>query len=361
MLKQHKWKIILSSLVTLLPILYGLIMWDDLPDMLTTHWGADGIADGFGSKAFVVFGVSGILLALHLLCVLVTCLDKKQLRQNQKALGIVFWILPMVSLFANGITYQAAFGMEFDISLLMPGLFGLMFVVMGNYLPKITQNRTLGLKLPWTLNNEENWNKTHRFTGKLWVAGGLALLLCMLLPLSALIWAMIAVIATMVIVPTAYSYGIYKRHKKEGIVYTPVAPSRKEKVARRISAVLVPIILVGVAVLMFTGSITATCEDTSLKISTTYWSNSEVSYEEIDSIAYRTDFDPGVRTSGFGSAKLSLGIFQNAELGSYTLYAYTGAEEYILLTSGDKTLVIGLGDKAETQALYEALLGKIGK
>ena len=61
MLKRNKWKIILSSLVVLLPILYGVIMWNQLPDVLTTHWGGDGVADGFGGKAFVVFAVPGIL------------------------------------------------------------------------------------------------------------------------------------------------------------------------------------------------------------------------------------------------------------------------------------------------------------
>ena len=54
MLKRNKWKIILSSLVVLLPILYGVIMWNQLPDVLTTHWGGDGVADGFGTDTDTV-------------------------------------------------------------------------------------------------------------------------------------------------------------------------------------------------------------------------------------------------------------------------------------------------------------------
>ena len=358
MLKQNKWKIILSSLAILLPVLYGVIMWDQLPAVFPTHWGADGVADGFSGKAFSVFGVPGILLAVHLLCVAITCLDKKQLGQNRKALGIVFWIIPALSLLVSGIMYRAAVGGELELVLVIPALLGVLFVVMGNYMPKVKQNRTLGIKLAWTLNNEENWKKTHRLAGKVWVAGGLALLLCMLLPLPWQIWVMVSVIAAMVVIPTAYSYGIYKEHQKKGIVYTASGDS---KVTRRIAIILLPIILVGVAVLMFTGNVTAVCEDTSLKITSTYWSDLEVDYAAIDSIAYLEDFDVGTRTSGFGSVRLSLGVFQNDELGSYTLYAYTGAEEYILLTSGEKTLAIGLGDRAETQALYEALLEKVGK
>ena len=65
-----------------------------------------------------------------------------------------------------GIMYRAAFGKEFDLAFFMPAMLGVMFIFIGNYLPKVKQNRTLGIKISWALNNEENWNKTHRFGGK---------------------------------------------------------------------------------------------------------------------------------------------------------------------------------------------------
>ena len=87
----------------------------------------------------------------------------------------------------------------------------------------------------------------------------------------------------------------------------------------------------------------------------------EIDYSEIETIEYRKNLDVGVRTSGFGSPKLSMGIFQNDEFGSYTLYSYTGAKEHIILTSGEKTLVIGMSDPKETQAIYDAMLEKVDK
>ena len=69
----------------------------------------------------------------------------------------------------------------------------------------------------------------------------------------------------------------------------------------------------------------------------------------------------GVRTNGFGSARLLMGIFQNDEFGFYTLYAYTGAKEFVVLTSGTKTLVIGMNDVEDTQAIYDTMLEKIGE
>ena len=361
MLKEHKFKVIISSIVILLPILFGIIMWNDLPDIMTTHWGADGNADGFGEKVFVVFGLPFILLVLHFVCLLVTLLDKKQKEQNQKALGMIFWILPVISLFVNGIMYRAAFGKEFNFALFMPALLGAMFIFIGNYLPKVKQNRTLGIKISWTLNNEENWNKTHRFGGKVWVVGGLVLLLSVFLPLTAMVWFTACVIAAMLIIPMVYSYSIYRQHQKEGIAHGTPKKSSAEKIAVRITAVVIPIIFIGVAILMFTGNITVHCEDEALKINATYWTDLTVDYSEIDTIEYRKDLDVGIRTNGFGSAKLSMGIFQNDEFGSYTLYSYTGAKEHIVLTSGEKTLVIGMNDTKETQAIYDTMIEKADK
>lgn len=361
MLKKNKIKVIISSIIILLPMLFGIIMWNDLPDIMTTHWGADGNADGFGGKAFAVFGIPIVILIFHFVCLLFTALDKKQKNQNQKALGMVFWILPVISLFTNGIMYRAAFGKEFDLAFFMPALLGAMFIFMGNYLPKVKQNGTLGIKISWALNNEENWNKTHRFGGKVWVVGGLILLLSIFLPLTVRLWVLVCVIIAMAIIPVVYSYSIYKQHQKEGIIYVASPKSGAEKIAVRITAVIVPIIFIGVAILMFTGNIAVHCEDTALKINATYWTDLTVDYSEIDTIEYRKNLDVGVRTNGFGSAKLSMGIFQNDEFGSYTLYAYTGAKEFIVLTSDDRTLVIGMNDSKETQAIYDAMLEKFAE
>ena len=103
------------------------------------------------------------------------------------------------------------------------------------------------------------------------------------------------------------------------------------------------------------------CGEDALTIKASYWSDLRVEYSKIDTVEYRGELDVGVRTNGFGSPKLSMGAFRNGEFGNYTLYAYTNAKEYIVLTSGGKTLVIGMDDEARTQAIYETLLEKTGK
>ncbi len=181
------------------------------------------------------------------------------------------------------------------------------------------------------------------------------------LPINAMVWVTVFVIAAIAVIPIAYSYYVYKQHQKDGIVYAAPPRSKSEKIAVRISAVIVPIILIGVAMLMFTGDIEVKCEDASFKINATYWTDIEVDYADIDTAEYRKDFDVGIRTNGFSSPRLSMGIFQNEEFGSYTLYAYTGAKEYVVLTSNGKTLVIGMDDAQQTKAIYDTISAKSGE
>lgn len=80
--------------------------------------------------------------------------------------GLLFWMIPAVSILVSGITYAVALGWKFRLAgLLFAGL-GLMFAAIGNYFPKCRPNRTVGIRISWTLGSEENWNATHRFAGK---------------------------------------------------------------------------------------------------------------------------------------------------------------------------------------------------
>lgn len=214
MIKKNKWKLILSSAVILLPLLAGLILWNKLPEQMITHWGADGNADGWSSRAFAVFGLPLFILAMHWLCALFTAKDSKNKDQNKKVFGMVLWICPIVSLFAGAAIYAAALGKAFDMNMIGLLLIGLMFVVIGNYLPKCKQNHTIGIKVMWTLSDEENWNATHRFGGKVWVIGGLLLMACAFLPETAIPWAVVLLLPILAVTPVVYSYIYYRRQRK---------------------------------------------------------------------------------------------------------------------------------------------------
>lgn len=214
MMKENKKKLIITSIIILLPIIIGLILWNKLPDKLPTHWNAEGVVDGWSSKIFAVFGLPLFLFVVHWVCILASCADPKRQNYSDKILWLVFWICPVISALGGVLIYGTALGMEFKVDKIMLALMGIMFIVIGNYLPKCKQNYTMGIKLPWTLNDEENWNRTHRMGGKLWVACGFVMLFCMLLSSEIMFVVMMSVTFIAVIIPTVYSYLLYKKSKK---------------------------------------------------------------------------------------------------------------------------------------------------
>lgn len=354
---ENKKYIILSTLATFLPTVIGLILYNRLPDQIASHWGADGVADGFAGKDFMIFVLPAILAVLNLLAMMATALDPKQKDHNGKAMRIIFWFMPLICLVTTSSVYAIALEKSMNITSILFPLMGILFVVLGNYMPKISQNRSLGIKIYWTLNNEENWNKTHRFAGKFWVAGGFLMSLLMLLPSDWALPLLLVSILLNVLVPVVYSYCIYKKHLAQGITYTAPERSKGQKL---LSAALTLALVIFLFFIMCTGNITYTPEETSMGISASFSADAEVIYDLVDSMELRQDFEIGVRILGFNSPRLSTGTYQNEELGNYTLYAYTGCHTVILIRSGSNWLAINAPTAEETQALYETLLIKIG-
>ena len=211
MIKKNFKAMIITSAIIILPIAAGLILWDRLPNEIATHFNTQGVADGFSSKPFAVFGLPLILLAVHWICIAASSLDPKSKNITGKALTLVLWICPALSLLLSTVTYSFALDYKLNLPVIMNIFFGLLFIVIGNYLPKCRQSYTLGIKLPWTLNSEENWNYTHRLAGKLWVFGGIAIIFAGYLKLY---WLFAVISAIMVIIPVICSYGFYVKHDK---------------------------------------------------------------------------------------------------------------------------------------------------
>ncbi|MBR5561968.1 MAG: SdpI family protein [Clostridia bacterium] len=212
MIKKNLKTLVITTAVILLPILAGLILWDKLPEEIATHFNAQGVADGFSSKAFGVFGLPVILAALHWICTLGTNADPKQKNHSDKMQTLVLWICPLISLLVSSVIYTYAMGIDVDILSITTLLFGAMFIVTGNYLPKCKQNYTMGIKLPWTLNDEENWNYTHRITGKVWVAGGVVILLTAAFRQA---WILFIITLVMVVIPFVLSYLFHRKKNKK--------------------------------------------------------------------------------------------------------------------------------------------------
>ena len=208
-MKNEKRTLILTTLVCLLPLVAGAILYKDLPETMATHWNLQGEADGWSGRAFAVFGLPGILLAVNVLLPFLLRADPKRENMSGALVTLTLWSIPALSLLCSGMTLARGLGYPLRIERWVGIFMGLLFVIIGNYLPKTKQSYTMGIKLPWTLASEENWNRTHRLAGFLWVICGLCFIV-----FSFVAWSLagfLVPLAVMVLVPTAYSYLLYRR------------------------------------------------------------------------------------------------------------------------------------------------------
>jgi uncharacterized membrane protein len=213
MLKANRKTLIITSIVTILPMLIGIIYWNRLPDMMATHFGFNNEANGFSSKAFAVFGLPVILLAVLWVGAFITSHDPKKQNISAKMFSLMLWIVPVLSLVVAAAMYPVNLGYKLDITLFSELLLGLLFIIIGNFLPKARQNYTIGIKIPWTLANEENWNQTHRLAGYLWMICGILMVLISLTRFVPAEW-LVGIILIMVFVPCIYSFWL---HAKKGL------------------------------------------------------------------------------------------------------------------------------------------------
>ncbi len=359
MLKTHKKQLIAASLLTLLPILVGVILMDRLPLAFATHWGVNGQPDGWSSRSVAIFVPPLLMLALFWVCVYFTAKDPGNQGRNKKPMAMVLWIVPFLSNLCCGMMYALALGVEFDVVNLMAAVLGIAFAVIGNFMPKCQMNSTIGIKVAWAYTSEENWNATHRFAGRVWVIGGLAILLAGLLPTDLLNPLFPAIMIAIAVIPMVYSWCYYKKQLARGDELKPFPVTNTA--ASRGSRIAVILILAVVAVILFTGKVEVSFQDTSFTVDATYHEELTVDYAAVDSLQYREGNVPGTRVGGFGSARLLLGFFENEEFGTYTRYTYTNPDSCIVIQVGEKILVISGYDAAETEAIFDTLRQKTGK
>ena len=212
MWKNHKKTIILTTILCLLPIVAGVILWDKLPDRMAIHFNAANEPDGWASKPFAVLGMPAIIAAIHLACLFITAQDPKKQNITGVMKTLMLWICPFISWLCAGMTIGYALESVRNIGVVVCVFLGILFMVIGNYLPKCLPSYTVGIKLPWTLHDEGNWRYTHRIGGFCFTIAGLIVLVS---AFFGTIWVVVPALAVAAIVPTVASYLYYKKHGED--------------------------------------------------------------------------------------------------------------------------------------------------
>lgn len=338
MIRENKKTLILGSLVILLPMPLQLLLGRD--------WSV--------STAMPL-----MLLAAYWVCVLATAKDPKQKNQGKKPQRLVLWIVPLMSLILCGFDYMMWTREDFPITTVFFLLFGIMFMFIGNYLPKCRQNYTIGIKVSWAYTSEENWNATHRFGGKVWFIGGLVIALGAFLPMKWSIPLMVVSILVLVLLPIVYSYRYYRWQRDRGD-YLAAMPKLSSSKLGKYTVVFLVAIAIFVGCTLFTGNIYYRFGEDSFTIDASYYDDLTVNYDDIEDMAYQEGNYPGYRVWGYGSLRLLMGTFQTENL-QYTRYTYYRPDSAITMTVEGKLLVISGKDPAETKDIYNTLLEKTGK
>lgn len=188
-----------------LPFVVSAVAYPYLPDQIADHWNSAGVADGYSSKAFALFFMPVFLLAITLFVMLMFRLDpqKDNIDRSAKFKAAILWFMVLLTNAVNTLTIAYAFHKQLNTTAIISSLLGVGIVAIGNYLPKCKYNYTLGIRFPWTLASEDNWNKTHRIAGPVWVIGGILIMVSGIFNWVVLLYAALVL---MIVVPALYSY-----------------------------------------------------------------------------------------------------------------------------------------------------------
>ena len=198
------------------PFIYGALIFPQLPSKIPTHFNIEGKADAWGGPSSIFLGpgiMGAVSIFVYVLLSNLKKFDPKKYDEANDTLYKDFAVLTVVflSILSLIIIYSSTHADEINVGQLILPLVGLTFAGLGWYMPKFKQNYFVGFKLPWTLENVDNWNETHKVAGKIWIYGGLfQVVVTFLLPMKFGFIGFILATAVMVIIPSVFSYRMFR-------------------------------------------------------------------------------------------------------------------------------------------------------
>lgn len=202
-----------SITAVLLVATFGVLRIPDLPHEMISHWNLSGEGDNTSSRAWGVFALPLIALGTAVLLALVPRIDPK--RRNFEEHADAYWLLANAVVLFFAFMHLVILGINLGWPVPVAQAFGCgvgaLQVVLGNYLSRLRQNWFLGIRTPWTLSSEKSWRETHRLGGRLFVAGGLLLVVTTLITGSLQPWVLVAGVVIPAVVLVIYSYVVWSR------------------------------------------------------------------------------------------------------------------------------------------------------
>lgn len=197
---------IISSILIL--IIFNILFYDKMPAELPTHWNFHGEVEDYSSRFDAMVLNQGFFVVMNIFMCFMLDNDPKNKRQNKFVMTISKLAVPLLMILIYVLTIMTGLGRDVNVTVIIPLFVGLLFIAIGNYLPKTKRNYTMGIKLPWTLNSDENWRRTHRLGGICFIIIGISFIISVFLK-SEIIFIVSLIIGT--IIPSVYSYYLYTK------------------------------------------------------------------------------------------------------------------------------------------------------
>ena len=204
----------------MIPLIYLAAVWHLLPSNVPIHYDYKGEADRYDSKSTMATLVILMNLCVYFIMRYAPVIDPKkrfdQFMQTYKKLRLIIAIL--ISGICCFMIYSGLNRSNENMGTFLFPFICILFVLLGNYMSTIRPNYFIGVRTPWTLENEIIWKKTHELTGKLWFWSGLvAFIIMLIIPKETKPFMLVGFIVIDVLIPVIYSYLLYRRIANETV------------------------------------------------------------------------------------------------------------------------------------------------
>lgn len=182
-MKFIKWKILfITSIVCLLPILLGLALWENLPDMMAIHFNFNNEPDNFASKGFVVFGMPILMMLLQIFCCFTNDFNSYKHKECKKFERVAKWIIPVTAIVLQTVTLGYGLGWNIDIRKVAVLIVSAIFIIIGNCMTTLDYIKNYKL-------DAEKARKINRFLGIETVIMGVLMFITIFMPpVASVIW-----------------------------------------------------------------------------------------------------------------------------------------------------------------------------
>jgi uncharacterized membrane protein len=209
--------LIISLTLIVIATLAGLLLWNQLPEQMASHWNVNDQVDDTMPKFWGVFLMPLVTTGMLLLFLVVPSIDplKANIAQFREAFNLFIVLIIAFMLYIHGLTLAWSIGYQnFKMSAAMLPFMGVLFIAIGFMMKKAKRNFFIGIRTPWTLSSDYVWDETHRIGATLFMASGLLTIIGSLFGGMISFWMLFIPLIGSTIFLLVYSYVLYQRETK---------------------------------------------------------------------------------------------------------------------------------------------------